>query len=234
MTSMRQGGPSPSAGAWDTELRHGYTLADIHKLTMIAVLKDYWHRDMSLDERQDLAWSAIAECLYGHDGSPTRHELIHAAQTAIGEQWRTDRGSHGIPYQKLGTSKDMPNFWRYWWTCTGPTHGPEERVVDRLALHQIWTELSPRSRAVLLALATHDDHNLAAESLGIARPVYNHWLSQARNSFYALWHEGEQPSRIWAPDHRHGNGSHSVTNNIRRRARARRAREAALAASGAA
>ena len=64
MTSMRQGGPSPSAGAWDTELRHGYTLAGIHKLTMIAVLKDYWHRDMNLNERQDLAWSAIVECLY--------------------------------------------------------------------------------------------------------------------------------------------------------------------------
>ena len=173
-------------------------------------------------------WSACTS----HDGVPTRHDLIHAAQVAIDLQWRSDRSTRGIPYQKLGTSKDMPNFWRYWWTCAGPTHGPEERVVDRLALRQIWTELAPRSQAVLLALASHDDHNLAAQSLGVNRPTYNRWLGEARQSFYALWHQGEPPSRIWAPDHRGGKGrdTHSVTNTIRRRARARRARAAALAA----
>jgi hypothetical protein len=230
MTTM-----NPGTGVAATELRHGYTLADLNKLTMIAVLRDHWHRGMDLHERRDLAWSAIAECLYSEDEPPSRQMLIQAAQTAIDLAVRADRSTRGISiqnsYAKSGynTFAEMPNFLKYWWVEAGHSHGPEDRVVDRLALWQIWTQLAPRFQRVLLALATHDDHNLAAQSLGVTRPAYHRMLCQARRAFYVLWHEGEQPSRLWAHDFRGGRNTEnrSVASTVIRRRAKRRA--AALA-----
>jgi anti-sigma regulatory factor (Ser/Thr protein kinase) len=91
-------------------LCHGYSLADIDKLTMIAVLKDFWHRGMDINDRRELAWSAIVECLYEHEDAPSRHDLIQAAQSAISEQARTNRSTHGISSQN--EYGEMPNFWR--------------------------------------------------------------------------------------------------------------------------
>lgn len=214
-----------------TELRHGYTMADINKLTMIAVLRDNWHRGMDLRERQDLAWSAIVECLYSQDEPPSRHVLIQAAQVAIDLHVKSDRSTHGISvqnsYAKSGQNMwaEMPNFWRFWWTQANHTQGPEERVVDRLALWQIWTQLAPGSQRVLLALAIHDDHRLAAQSLGISQSTYQSRLCAARRAFYALWHEGEQPSRLWAHDFRGGRKTEnrSIASAIIRRRASRRA-----------
>jgi hypothetical protein len=236
MTTMNPG----AGGVAATELRHGYTLADINKLTMIAVYRDHWHRGMELHERQELAWSAIVECLYSQDEPPSRHVLIQAAQVAIDLAVRTDRSTHGLSvqnsYAKSGNNAfaEMPNFWRYWWIQAGHSNGPEERVVDRLALWQIWTELAPRFQRVLLALATHDDHNLAAQSLGITRSAYQTMLCEARRAFYALWHEGEEPSRLWAHDFRGGRKTENrsvASSVIRRRAKRRQAAALAGAAS---
>jgi hypothetical protein len=214
-----------TAAATKTTLRHGYTLADFHRLATNAVLWDFWHhRGVDFQERRELAWSAIAECLYASDEAPSRHELITAGQRAIGEQVRADCVTRGIASERGYIV--MPHFWRYWYQAR-PTQGPEERVVDRLALAQIWDELSSGHQQVLLALAAHDDHDRAARSLGLTRSAYRNRLSMARQAFYLLWHEGEQPSRIWARDYRGGKGVNSesrTTGIIRRRQRERHTR----------
>ena len=58
---------TPDSG---TELRHGYTLSQISELARIAVWRDVWHQSLPLPERQDIAWSAMAEHLYASDAGP--------------------------------------------------------------------------------------------------------------------------------------------------------------------
>jgi hypothetical protein len=137
---------------------------------------------------------------------------------------QSDRSAHGI--SNADASSDTPNFYRYWWQQFRHTPGPETLLIDRIALWQIFPVLAPRYQRTLLALATHGDHDKAAAALGITRATYNGHLSEARRAFYLLWHEGEQPSRLWAQDKRHGTGidDHTVMHSIVRRRKRKRAR----------
>jgi hypothetical protein len=76
------------------ELRHGYTLADLHALTRLAVhtagsMATNWH------ERYDTAWSAIAEHLYATEHWPPQHDLVRAGQLAIYAVVDDDRQAYG-------------------------------------------------------------------------------------------------------------------------------------------
>jgi hypothetical protein len=116
-----------------------------------------------------------------------------------------------------------PYFWRYWWEQARHTPGPEDRVIDRTALWQIFSTLARRFRGTLLALATHDDHDKAAAAPGVTRATCFGNLSDARRAFHLLWHKGETPSQLWAADRRGPKGTdvnvmHSI---VRRRNRNR-------------
>lgn len=216
-------------GSGGLELVHGYTLADLDRLSMVAVYRDFWHRGMDVDERRELSWSAMAEHLYTSEEPPTHRELLEAAWAAVQRQVQSDRSAHGISNTDVDT--DAPNFWRYWWEQARYAPGPEDRVVDRTALWQIFGALSPRLRNVLLALAAHGEHDKAAAALGITRATYNDSLSDARRAFFLLWHEGEQPSRLWAQDkrkrkHDSAGDDHTVMHSIVRRRKRQRARQA--------
>jgi hypothetical protein len=107
-----------------------------------------------------------------------------------------------------------------------PASGPEDRVIERIALAQIWPCLRPAHREALLALAAHGDYGLAARALGKPYSTFKADISRARREFLKLWHEGEAPSRPWVRDRRAGPGTdmHSLTYFLRhRRKRAQRA-----------
>jgi hypothetical protein len=53
---------------------------------------------------------------------------------------------------------------------------------------------------VIVALARHGTYDKAAASLGRPRKTFVTYLWAARKEFLRLWHEGEQPSRIWGHD----------------------------------
>jgi hypothetical protein len=196
--------PSRADVVAGAELCHGYTLADIDRLALNAVRWGHWHYGMNFHDRREVAWSAIAECLCSSDEAPRRFELIAAAQRAIGEHVRTDCITHGVASERGYAG--MPHFQAYWHLPSCHAQGPEERVVDRVALAQIWVMLSLQHRQVLLALAAYEDHGRAARSLGLKQSTYRNRMSEARRAFYVLWHEGERPSRIWARDYRGGRG----------------------------
>lgn len=203
------------------ELRHGYTLTDLERLAKIAVARGFWHQGMHPPDRFDLSFSAMAEHLYAADQRPTATDLFNAATTAVRRQAQGDRSAHGV--SSVDVYAAAPNFYRYWWDQFGYVPGPEDRIVDRTALWQIFDTLAPRFKKTLLALATHDDHDKAAAALGITRATYFGNLSDARRAFYQLWHEGEKPSRLWVTDRRGANGTgvnvmHSI---VRRRTRKR-------------
>jgi hypothetical protein len=68
------------------------------------------------------------------------------------------------------------------------TPGPEERVVDRVAVAQIWPRLRPLHQQVPAALAAHEDYGRAAAALGKSRKTFTTQVGQARRAFLDLWH----------------------------------------------
>ena len=72
--------------------------------------------------------------------------------------------------------------------------------MDRIALAQIWTALTPTHRQVLTAMAEHDDRRQAERAVNMDAVTFTRTLGRARRAFFALWHEGETPSRMWGYD----------------------------------
>jgi hypothetical protein len=205
------------------ELRHGYTLDSIDRLAYWAASRKLWHRGTEFSTRNEVAWSAMIEHLYASDQQPTVRELIDAGWRAIGRHAQSR-------VQFLGRSTDdpyagtKPKFERYWRHVCAHAPSPEERIVERLALRQIWPCLRPVHREALMALAAHGDYARAAESLGEPYTTFKAQVSRARREFLELWHEGEKPSRPWVRDRRAGPGTdmHTITYFLRaRRLRAR-------------
>jgi hypothetical protein len=206
------------------ELRHGYTLDSLDRLAHFAARRKLWHHGLELFERAEIAWSALAEHLYACDEPPTVSELIRAGWRAISEHVDSRGQFHG--YNRDNPDGGIrPRFEGYWRYVAGPSPGPEERIVERLALSQIWPRLRPQHREALTALAAHGDYGQAARALGESYATFKSQVSRARREFLELWHEGEAPSRPWVRDRRaiKGTDMHSVTYLIRdRRLRARR------------
>lgn len=209
----------------DVPLRHGYTMTRIYELALIAVRCERWYRHRDFHERSDIAWSAIAEHLYAADQVPSRSDLIRAGMLAIGAHYDKNWAQYGI-YPKDRYAETGVNFERYWAIAGRPTPSPEERVVERAALQQIWHELTCGQREALTALAVYDDYGRAAEALGKRRATFNAQVSVARQAFLALWHEGERPSRPWGHDRRRDGSirQHNVTTVIKRRRKRQQAR----------
>jgi hypothetical protein len=190
-----------------TELRHGYTLADLHGIARLAVhaagrMAGDWY------DRYDVAWSAIAEALYSAEHWPPGHDLVHAGKLAVWATVDDDRRHHGYYRRKsIGGQAgpgSSPAFATWWDVFARPVTSPEHRVVERLALAQIWPTLTPGQRRALSALATFGDYQAAAAALGLSRTAFVSAVSAGRRRFLAAWHEGEVPSRPWGCDRRAG------------------------------
>lgn len=190
------------APAGDTEIRHGYTLTDIHSLTKLAVNTAKGWLAMDYTDLMEAAWFAIVEHLHTAEHWPPRHDLVRAGQQAV-NSLVTDEMHHNGYFKYKTTSAygpfSMPAFVTFWST---PPTTIEPRIIERIALSQIWPQLTARQRAAFTALATHDDYVLAARSLDIEPQTYRALIGRARKEFFGLWHEGEVPSRMWRPDRR--------------------------------
>jgi hypothetical protein len=184
-------------------VRHGYTLRDLDQLTNGALKAD---RIMALDydDRRDIAWSAIAENLCTAEKAPTRVELIQVGWKAI---YKTVRDGYR---QRGGRDGDVsldgaptaPRFAQYW--QPGQNLSLEDRVVERVAVAQIFAVLSDTDRDALAALALADDYAKAAELLGIKYGAAVGRISTARKHVRALWHEYETPRPVTRTDRRVG------------------------------
>lgn len=192
--------PPPPAGDVH-EIRHGYNLADLHLLTKRAVWR-VWGLHLDYHTRYELAWSGIVSRLYLTDSGehPTPADLVFAGQDAIGRHVREELRHAGR--NRDGDRDTRRRFASYWELSIRHASSPEPGIVERTALWQIWPELTSAQRAALLALATHGTYKSAADSLGIAEKTFKQHIGNARHRFFELWHEGEQPSRIWGADRR--------------------------------
>ncbi len=189
-----------------TELRYGYTLDDLRRLAG-GVVRSAWSQTGDQVDRLEVAWSAIAEALYASESKPTTQDMFHTGMQAMGRYDADDRHHRGVAssgphaYGGFGSS---PGFWAYWCLAARTAPSPEDSVVERVALIQIWPRLTEGQRRALLALAAFDDYAAAARALGIKYQSFHTLVRSARLRFLAFWHEGETPSRIWGRDRRLG------------------------------
>lgn len=186
----------------DIEVRHGYTMADLEKMTRAALVAD---RSMAADisDRRDAAWAAIAEHLCAAETPPSRQELIRIGWQAIYREIRDGYRHYGYADRRWDAGHgSAPRFAAYWYSPVQQSH--EERIVERIAVGQVLARLTPTYRDAVAALATADDYMKAAELLGINYKALISRISTARRTLLRLWHEGETPRKVRQTDRRVG------------------------------
>lgn len=175
------------------EVRHGYTLADIHNIASAAVGANF---GMAAD-RTDLyeaAWGAIVEALLIVSHWPTPHDLAIAGRKGIWELARSNRSAYGYVRDDFTSEIGSgPRFARYW--SPGSPHDFTEMVVERIAARQVTAAVRPRDREILQAVAAAGDYDLAGRLLGLATHTTSTMAAQARRRWLTLWHDRETPPR---------------------------------------
>lgn len=208
----------------NTNLWHGYSLDDIDHLTRTAAVHARGGRILDPGDRYNTAWSAIAEALCTAEEPPTRRDLFAVGTSAINRAGQDHRHTWGMARTWGSGEGDMAAYARYWELARRSAASPEEPVVDRTALRQIWPHLSVTHQQVLYALAIHDgDHHAAAAGLGKSLATFRSHLRGARAAYRALWHEHETPSRMWGKSGQQGRRTAAQVLANRRQQRARRA-----------
>jgi hypothetical protein len=205
-------------------LWHGYTLTDIDDTARTAARIAYGRHILDPADCYQTAWSAIVELLATTQEPPTRHRLIYSGATAVSRASQDHRHTWGMGRSTGSGEGDMRAYMRYWELSRRSASSPEDAVVDRIALKQIWPQLSLTHQQVLYALAVHDgDVSAAAAGLGKNRSTFQSHLTAARACYRALWHEHETPSHMWGRSGRQGQQTAMQVLAARRRQRARRA-----------
>ncbi|WP_116244470.1 hypothetical protein [Nocardiopsis sp. FIRDI 009] len=197
-TGSNEFGPLLPRPAVDDHVAHGYTATQVNALAVWAARECNWVNGMEMTHRAETAWEAITEHLHLTHERPEETELIAIGWKAMKAQHYQDLRAHGFGGQDQSVLSRA--FLRYWTSASAPTHGHEDLIVDRLALAQIWRALTPTQRDALRALAEHGDRTAAARSLNLSDGAFCSALTRARHRFLALWHEHEQPSRLWGAD----------------------------------
>jgi hypothetical protein len=185
----------------NVDLRHGYTLRDLHQMTRAAVVAD---RSMAMPyaDRWDTAWSAIATALYEATEPPPRPALVRAGWQAIYSDVRDGRRHNGYRDREFDTGHaTAPKFVQFW---TNPHSDFCDDLVDGMATTQILATLKPHLADAVGALAACGDYAAAAAALNLRYSTLTQRLSQARRAFLRLWHEGERPSAVRGTDRRVG------------------------------
>lgn len=183
--------------ATTTPLRHGYTLTDLDRLAHAAVCAAFGQAGDYRD-RHDAAWHAIAVRLYAAGDAPRPGELKRIGIRAINDHITDEGHHHGVDRNTPYSGREsMRAYRRYWWDITRATPSPENRIIERIALPQILSRLTPPARAAIDALAVHGDYQAAANALGLDYYTFTTRIRRARGLLLRLWHEGQRP-----PPHR--------------------------------
>lgn len=176
-------------------LWHGYTLNDIHQLATHVVRVDRWRKDLDTRDRHDAARYAITEHLITTKQPPTRRELVDIGLRATDRHVADEMHHRGYDKRNLAAGPGgLPGYQRYW-QASGRTPF-DERVIERIALAQIWPCLTTVQQQAVMALALTDDHQAAADTLGLPLTAFSGRMLKARRRARALWHEHETPARL--------------------------------------
>jgi hypothetical protein len=207
-------------------------MRDLDTLARAVVMNNRtWWPAGDRDDLHAAAWHGIVEHLCTTEEPPSRRDLLEAGRQALADDVKATMRHHGA--RRDGTNNGQ-KYAVYWEWAGRAVPSPEPGIVERLALAQILTALTPRQQEAFTALAAAGDYPEAARLLDIADQTFRSLLGRARGAFRQLWHEGEAPSAHWGCDRRAGSvqgtvgKGESAVYNLRRRQRAA-ARKAAAA-----
>lgn len=175
----------------DEPLRHGYTYTDLARYARTALALDRWHTSDTTD-RYAAALNAIVETLLTADTRPSPRDLVDIGVRATNRYVADEMHHRGYDRRNLNAGPGgLPAYQRYW-QHTG--HAPwDERLIERIALTQMWPQLTLAQQQAVMALALTGDHAEAALSLGLPRTAFAARLRNARLAIANLWHEHETP-----------------------------------------
>ncbi len=173
-------------------------MEDINHAAILAVGAAYAKSGHYM-ERFEAAWSAIGELVWNSPSPPPRREMVTAGVRAVNSWQRAEEHHHG---DSRHTGAPMENFGRYWLGLHPRPSSPENRVVEMVAMCQIWPQLTDTDRAAIVALATHGTITEAARAVGVDARTFGGRVRLARARFLIWWHEGEEPSAVWRVDRR--------------------------------
>lgn len=172
-------------------LWHGYGLADIDRLARIAVATDRWDTTDAA-ERYNVVRAAIVEHLIASETVPARRDLVHVGHRAADRYVEAEMQYHGYDKRRLDLGQAAGTRFQRHWQIAG--HTPwDERLIEHLALTQIWPRLTLAQQQAVIALAETGDHQEAADLLGLQLPAFSGRLKKARRTIALLWHEHETP-----------------------------------------
>lgn len=185
----------------DQELRHGYTLGDVERMTRAAVVADRMLA-MPSDHRRDLAWEAIVLAPYEADEPPLRQQLIRTGWQAIYAHIRTGLRERGYGDERdwSADGPNRPRFVMFWGQGHTPDHA--DRIIESIAVRQVVGVLRGPYRDAVLALASTDDYQRAAQALSISYDALIARLVTARKRIDAAWYGAETPPRQRRTDRR--------------------------------
>lgn len=174
-------------------LWHGYGLRDIDRLARIAVATDRWDTT-DATERYNAVRAALIEHLLTTDTPPARRDLIHLGHRAADQYVAAEMRYRGYDPRRpdLGQAA-LPNFQRHWQVAARTPW--DERLIEDMALTQIWPRLTTAQQQAVIALALTGDHQAAADLLELTLAAFSGRLWKARRQAAALWHEHETPRR---------------------------------------
>ncbi|MFF9787119.1 hypothetical protein [Streptomyces nigrescens] len=180
----QESAPAPDTSAPD-HVAHGYTMRDLDRAARTACAAD---RSLSADmtTRYDTAWSAIAEHLCAAETPPGWNELTRVGWQAIYADVKAVRRMYGVDSTgRSGEVASAPRFVAYWTHV--PTDVAGEGLIERIAVHQVLATLPEHQRQAVVALATQDDYQKAADSLGIKYGTLTARIRLGRRGFRELW-----------------------------------------------
>jgi len=124
----------------EVEVRFGYTIRDIDRIAQHAANRAFGGA-LYPPDRLDTAWHGVVEHLYSCAGPPTPLDLHRAGVHAVQQDNQAEFHHHGIHQRdRLGGAHQAPRYAAYW-LGQHSTPSPENQIVDRLALMEIWFRL---------------------------------------------------------------------------------------------
>lgn len=174
-------------------VKHGLTLDNLDHLSRLAVLRCRSHY-LSPGDLYMLAYEAITVAVLEAETAPDNAGLIEAGQRGILRESSAQVHHHGM--YSADRTASAPRFTSYWRHIAGATPSAEERIIERVALSQIWPLLTDGERDALSALAVTGTRAAAAQALKITTGTLNQRLRGARVRAHRLWHEHETPPTV--------------------------------------
>ena len=185
-----------------TNIAHGYTLADLDRLAKTAAAAA---PTTGLDgyTRYTLAWSAIAEALCDKQRH-SRRDLINTGWQAINTEITACLHARGYKEGHVHNGPASSPRYIQFWHPVGDDNAID-RLIEHIAARQAGEVFTRAQGQAVEALGRHDDHALAARSLGIGYGTFSTRLSAARAAFHAAWYAPDTPPTITRHDKRRGN-----------------------------